>query len=351
MLTIYRRHQPPCEKTSRRFRTCGCAIWVQGTLAGESVRQSMKTRSWDRASKLVHEWEATGQVGGRQVEIPMIPGAVDKYLADCQARGLKESSLKKYRLFLRRQFLPWCESTGRRHLRQLGVEAMREFRESWKFAPVTQMKKLECLRAFMRFCQASEWMQSNPAAALRPPKVTSPPTLPFDEAEVKKLLDACAKFNGNGDRLRAMILLLRYSGLRISDGVALKRERVLAGKIFLYTQKTGTPVWVPVPGKVTAALKKMPGEEYVFWSGNGKPKSAIEDVRRSFMLLAELADVKKARFHRFRDSFAVSLLEQGVSVEHVAILLGNTPAIVLKHYRPWVKSLQKNLEKAVRAAW
>lgn len=39
--------------------------------------------------------------------------------------------------------------------------------------------------------------------------------------------------------------------------------------------------------------------------------------------------------HQFRNTFAVSLLASGVSLEHVATLLGNSVKIVQKHYAPW----------------
>jgi integrase/recombinase XerD len=187
---------------------------------------------------------------------------------------------------------------------------------------------------------------------LKSPKVTPEPTLPFSKAEVEKLVKACDRFNGNGARLRAMILILRYSGLRISDAVALTRDRIVDGKLFLYTQKTGTPVYVPLPKKVTEALAGTGGEKYFFWSGNGKLKSATEDWRRSLLALAELANVEEPSFHRLRDTFAVELLLAGVPIDQVSILLGHSSVKVTeKHYAPWVKARQQQLEAAVKKAW
>ena len=66
----------------------------------------------------------------------------------------------------------------------------------------------------------------------------------------------------------------------------------------------------------------------------------------------ELAKVKGAHSHRFRDTFAVSLLENGVSIENVSVLLGHSSVrITERHYKPWVKTLQKKLEDEVRKAW
>jgi integrase len=107
-----------------------------------------------------------------------------------------------------------------------------------------------------------------------------------------------------------------------------------------------------LPAQVSETLATLPGAEYYFWSGNGLLKSAIEDWRRSFKLLAEQAQVGRAHFHRMRDSFAIGLLEKGVPIESVSVLLGHSDVrVTLKHYRPWVKSLQDKLEADVRMSW
>ena len=66
----------------------------------------------------------------------------------------------------------------------------------------------------------------------------------------------------------------------------------------------------------------------------------------------ELAKAKDAHSRRFRDMFAVSLLENGVSIENVSVLLGHSSVRIMKrHYKPLVKTLQKKLEDEVRKAW
>ncbi len=352
MLQIYRRHYPPCRYKSRRYRRCPCPIWVQGSLAGEWIKKSLGVTSWEAATDLVRGWESAGGIGQQRREIPSVADAINKFLIDAEARELRPTSIRKYRQFLEKQLLPFAEATGKTRLHQLDVEALRVFRSTWKFKPSTQQKKLETMRGFFRFCASAGWIPTNPAPAVKLPKVHQVPTLPFTDDEFNKLLDACDRFRGNGQRLRALLLLLRHSGLRIGDAVGLKRERIADGKVFLYTQKTGTPVRIPLPVHVREALKLLPGGDYFFWSGNGVVKSAIEDLRRGFYALAKLAKVKHAHFHRLRDSFAIGLLEKGVPIESVSVLLGHTDVrITSKHYRPWVKSLQDKLEADVRSTW
>jgi integrase len=286
VLHLFRRHYPPCRHTSRRYRRCACPIWVQGSLAGEWIKKSLGLTSWEAATDLVRSWESAGGIGQRRREIPSVADAITKFLLDAESRELKPISIRKYRHFLEKQLLPFATSTGRTRLQQFDVEALRAFRASWKFKASTQQKKLETLRAFFRFCASAGWIESNPAPSVKLPKVQQVPTLPFTDREVDKLLKACDRYRGNGTRLRAMILLLRHSGLRIGDAVGLTRDRVAGGKFFLYTQKTGTPVRIPLPKHVSEALESLPAGDFLFWSGNGLLKSAIEDCRKIFKSVA-----------------------------------------------------------------
>lgn len=353
-LRLYRRHGTHCPHKSERVKKCAarCPIYVEGSLGGERIRKALDLDSWEAASALVRSWEAAGRIGPVTVEVPTIAEAVEKFLADARARGLKELTIRSYANALSNHLLSFCASEGLRELRQLTVSVLRDFRAASTLTPRTQRKDLETLRAFMRFCEAADWIPKNPATRIRPPKVGDKPTLPLDDTDLEKLLQACRRYRGDGRRLRAMALLMRYSGLRISDAAALRRERIQGDRIFLYQQKTGTPVYVPVPDFVIKALRVVSGSEYVFWSGQGKLASALGDWARAFKSLAKHADVKGFHFHRLRDSFAVSLLEQGVDIETVAVLLGHSSsAVTRRHYNPWIKSRQIALEAAVRQAW
>ena len=133
---------------------------------------------------------------------------------------------------------------------------------------------LERLRNFFGFGLDAGWIGKNPATAVRPPKITQSPTLPFEPEEFERILSACDSYStkgvhreGNRIRLKAMILLLRYSGLRIRDAATLERSRIKHAKLFLYTQKTGTPVWLPLPPVVLAALDQVTNINGRYFSG------------------------------------------------------------------------------------
>jgi hypothetical protein len=79
-------------------------------------------------------------------------------------------------------------------------------------------------------------------------------------------------------------LLLRYSGMRISDVVNLSAERFVGKRLFLYTQKTGVPVHVVIPEFALRVLESTPlkSEKHFFWSGIGKLESIVRAGRRAY---------------------------------------------------------------------
>ena len=71
--------------------------------------------------------------------------------------------------------------------------------------------------------------------------MTAIPTLPFSRDEMKRILDAC-DHGGNKERIRAFVLTMRFTGLRIGDAIRLSKSQVSNGKVFVRTAKTGQPV-------------------------------------------------------------------------------------------------------------
>jgi integrase/recombinase XerD len=355
VLNVYRRHQPPCRFTTRRHRNCSCPIWVQGSLRGEYIRRGLNLRSWSAATDLVRDWEAAGEIGVvKRPELPTIAEAVERFFVDIKAQNLSGETIRKYENLLNQRFLPWCEEKGFRYFKQIGVEEMRQFRATWTDSPNYATKNLERLRSFFRFCQQDDWIAKNPARAVKAPKVRERPTLPFSTSEMQRILDACDAYRGDQDRLRAFVLIMRYAGLRIGDTIALEEGRLKGSKLLLYTAKTGTPVYVPLPPVAVKALAKLQTNVSgrYFSTGNAKPQTARANWSRYLDSLFSLAKIGGGHSHRFRDTFAVELLVGGVPLESVSILLGHSSVkITERHYKPWVRSLQRKLEDEVKRAW
>lgn len=224
----------------------------------------------------------------------------------------------------------------------------RAFRATWTLHNSAASKRLDYMRAFFRFAQDSEWVTENPAKKVKAPKVTAPPTLPFSREEMGAILAAAGNLE-----VRALVLLMRYSGLRISDAVGLSAKRIHDGRLLLRTAKTGTLVHLPLPEFVITALQAVERPNgYFFWTGESRRTSVCDTWRKRLAPVFEAAGVEGAHPHRFRDTFAVELLLAGVPLERVSILLGHTSTrITERHYAPWVRDRQEQLEADVRRTW
>jgi site-specific recombinase XerD len=346
MLSIYRRHRSKCKFIADRVsKKCRCPLWATGTLVGKPFRRALKTRSWERATQLLREIEDGAQSPGAP-EVVSIAGAVDKFLADCAARNLNANTLAKYKRLVKR-LGEYCGREGIQDLARLSPDALREFRSSWQLSPRTASKDIERLRALFKFCVENEWLAKNPARAIKAPEMKPSPTLPFTEAEVRKILAQ------TDPRTSVFLRVLLHSGLRIIDAAQLRPEKIIDGKVFLYTQKTGTVVRCPLPPDVLRALAELPLVGGFFFAvESANPVSIAEYYRQKLVRAAKKAGVVNAHPHRFRDTFAVRLLERGVPLETVSVLLAHTDLkTTQRSYAPWVKSLQENLERAVAETW
>ena len=210
-------------------------------------------------------------------------------------------------------------------------------------ASSTRSRVRDRLSTFLRFCYDSGWLPRIPK--LSHIKVEQVPTMPLTAEEYKRLIDTtCATFADEperGPRVRALIQLMRHSGLAIRDALTLKRGEVIHDeaknlyRIVTSRQKTRTHVSVPIPPDVAQEiLTVLNGNPvYVFWSGNGEEESATKNWAK---YLARLFDDAKIvgghmRSHRLRDAFAVDLLEKGVPLEEVSKLLGHESIKTTEH--------------------
>jgi integrase len=200
-------------------------------LDGIEIRKSLGLRDWTKAQELIREWESNRSEPRERSEPISIHQAGEYFFADVKSRGLSDCTIYKYRLLFNR-IEAFAKRKGLRYLKELDLPVLDQFRSEWKENPLSSLKKLERLKAFLRFCERRKWIDANPAADMKAPKVPNRPTLPFSREEMLKILaalDMYAKRAGvaNAQRVRAFVLLLRYSGMRIGDAVQCGPERLI----------------------------------------------------------------------------------------------------------------------------
>lgn len=380
MLSVYTRHHPDCaKKDDSTYRRCRCPKWLDGTLPGRTgrFRVSAKTKSWEQAELLARKYEQSalgGEDDVKATKLTTVKEAVGVFLGDAEARGLATATRQKLRSFFEVQLLGFAEESGITFLREFNPRNLTEWRQTWKEKELARKKKFERVIGFFWFCVRQGWLRENPTATMGRVIAKHVPTDYFTADEYKRIIDATYRLGDyaerswapekRGVRIRALTELMRWSGLRIRDAVTLECSRLIENKLMLYQAKTGTPVFVPLPPHVADMLRSIPpglkpNPNYFFWSGNGLPKTFVANWQRAYRRLFKVADLhkpdgtpKRCHCHMFRDTFAVEMLLAGVPIDQVSILLGHASVRVTeKHYSPWVRARQDQLEKSVQSAW
>jgi hypothetical protein len=103
---------------------------------------------------------------------------------------------------------------------------------------------------------------------------------------------------------------------------------------------------LPVPRGAASSECK-----YFFWSGNGTTRAVFRDVTRTLATVYKASGVEGACSHRFRHTLATEVLELGGSIEEAADILGDSEAIIRKHYVKWTAGRQTRITDLLARIW
>jgi integrase/recombinase XerD len=155
-----------------------------------------------------------------------IEKAVTQFISAKTSEGLRESTITKLKTIFEKQLLTWAKHAGIVNLEEITDTHLEAFRDSWNVQALARKKKQERLVTFFYYCQRKKWISDNPAKLLGRIKVNEKPTDYFPADEFKKIIDATYIYNpkawnteprNQATRVRTLILLMRWSGLAISD--------------------------------------------------------------------------------------------------------------------------------------
>lgn len=288
-MLLYRRHLKTCRhrKKGQNFAGCKCPIWIDGALNGKRYRRALETCDWEKAERKKAGLESTGEDKTSKTVADAL-AAWDRSLG---VQALRESTIRKYRR-LKQRFSTWCEDKGYILLNQITTEVIDAFRtERPKIQASTSAKELEILRGIFSFCMDRGWSHDNPARRIKTPKVRPKEKLPYTPQEMVAILSACDLIGQEAyerQRARAMILVMRHTGLRVGDSFLLRKDHIREGRVFLHAKKNSQPVFLPIPVELQRALESLPlpfGSDrdsgYFFWNGKGDPESALTRVEKA----------------------------------------------------------------------
>ncbi len=217
-------------------------------------------------------------------------------------------------------------------------------------APATINRRLVTLRVFCHWAMNAGLLASDPTSAIKPVKQVQPAPRWLDRKEQYALRRAAEK---DGDvRNLAILLLLLNTGLRVSEVAGLKLSDVELSerKGQITVRGKGTKVrTIPLNAEVRRALReylaKRPQVEHeaVFVNQKGAPLGWL-GIEYLVATLGRLAGLGKVTPHMLRHTFAKNLVDQGVSLDQVATLLGHRSLTTTARY---TQPSQQDLVRAV----
>lgn len=386
VITIFVRHGAdkegkPCKFADDEFaKNCKCRKHFRYSHKGKQYRRKAGTRSWAEAEELKRKLQ--DELAGRTVEpetdhAQTIADEIDVFITKKELESISAGVVSRYRSELGR-FKAFCAKQKVYTVPAINEKLLIKYAGTWEAtypSSNTRSSVRERLRTFLRHCYGQRLFDRIPPVPRV--KVDEPETMPLTPEEYAKVLDTIdttrpLRFDVKGiprllgpetkKRLRALIQLMRWSGLSIQDAVKIPRANIIhdkAKKIYRVVtarQKTGTDVSVPIPTDVAESILAVtsPNPSYVFWNGTSKRSQVIMWGSRYMRPLFDHAGVSCGHMvsHRLRDTFAVELLKKGVPMEEVSKLLGHKSIKVTeKHYAKWVQGRQDRLDNLVLASW
>jgi len=205
-----------------------------------------------------------------------------------------------------------------------------------EYSKSTIARKLSSIRTFYRFLCLEGITETNPAAAVRTPRLDK--LLPhfLDGSEVIRLLEAPDTSDLAGLRDRAILELLYSTGLRVSELVGLNVDDVdWFGEVVRARGKGKKERLAPVGRPAMNALKAyiesrdlaLKGTTFerraIFLNKHGKriTSRSVQRILDKYIKVAGLSG--KTSPHTLRHSFATHLLDRGADLRSVQELLGH----------------------------
>lgn len=332
--------------------------WIRGSYEGRRI----KPQSLDTSDRVVAEKRKRQvEVGFDTRETPCAPVTefVKNYFAQLRPETAV-STRKKYAWVITR-FVRFLNKTGINHVGRIGPEIISDYLSDriTDIHPTRKMpigkqglrSDLLILHSLFAYAVRCKLLPENPVSLRGIGRARQAETLPFTQDEISAMLALdLTPF------LRALLLFFLHTGMRISDvaGMSKRAVNLTAYKLIWKTKKKGKTVFLPIHPLLAEALERHlenlnPGQRVsisLFPTATGRqdhPQRVDRKLRRVFAR----AGIIGGHAHRFRDTFAVRLLERGASLYDVAKLLGITVKIAEDHYSPYVRELQERARRFV----
>lgn len=364
VVTIFVRHAD-CHLEGKNFtRGCDCPKWLRYSLNGKQHRENAKTRSWTVAEE--KRLEKQRQLDNPQTAVASTKASsertikqyVDAFIKDKQTNNVGPDFVGALRGQLNR-FESFFAEQGKFYPANLTKDDISDFRATWAqtWSPLKRAKAQTNYKSFVKFCSRGDLLDAFT-------KIKYPPSKPkpLTQEQVKKLLQQIPKtFAYSPEKVTRVTAFVKTAislGPACIDAVSLERDAVLKAKDGVVTferRKTGRVAMPRIDHELRDELLKLDcNSPYLFWDGKGLLDTAVkawaDDIRQLFKDAGLY--MKGDLTHRFRDTAADHWFSEGCNSTEVADMLGDTVAILEKHYKDYCsKGRKSHIAKLPARSW
>lgn len=263
------------------------------------------------------------------------------FLIDCQARRLSPATVERYGRELR-QWREWLEAQGVDYTDGITAPILRAYMShlaGYRNAG-GQHLGYRVIRTYLRWYEREyeprAW--ANPLGKVRPPKLPQDIQPPLDLGDFQAMLATC-KRTYDGQRARAMLLMLLDTGCRASEFVGLNVGDVdlSTGSVMVRHGKGGKDRVTFVGARTRRELVRyLRGRQTApddpLWCRRDGRRLTYWGLRQVVRWRAKAAGVPEPGLHSFRRAFALASLRAGADLVSLSRLLGHADLSLLRRY-------------------
>ena len=266
---------------------------------------------------------------------------LDQYVQHLSLSGKSEKTIRMYQYAVK-GFIGYLS----KDVRRATAKDIRGYLASIKAKGVSNSyvdTRRAWLSSFYSWLEATDEIVKSPMRAIAPIKVTKEVKQPFSSVEIDKMRAAC-----NNPRERATLEVLLSSGVRVNEFVHLKQEDINWSTLSVHVREgKGGKERITYLSEVAAVhlrehLKDEDSEYLISWRGNPMHTDGIRDMLKRIGSRAGVGDVHP---HRFRRTFATSMVDRGMPVNELQPLMGHSNIDTTMTY---VYQSEKKIETAYK---
>lgn len=247
---------------------------------------------------------------------------IEKYIQYCTLTGKSDGTIRMYRYALK-GFVEHLEGTDIRRttskdiMDYLGKLKAREVSNSYIST------RRAWLSSFFTWMENTDEIVKSPMRAVSPVKKRKEVRRPFTEVELDKLRSSCSTA-----RQRAVIEVLLATGMRVNELVNVKVEDIdwVTKAIHAKECKGGKERIVYMNDLAMTYLRSYMGIRNEGWMAQTKDGRQIDTdtIRKMLKGVAEKSGVTDVHPHRFRRTFATTMVNRGMPLNELQILMGHS---------------------------